>query len=398
MKGRVLVIFFSIHFLSTGICSASADGSDIYVRPVRDFSRLEGGTAETNVNNTGYIAVIELRMNDTSVKPLLGAIISKRNILTTANYLDQAVWASQGLSISTIEVTLKATSGSPTKITNLAMTNVIKHPKYVSPNAATSEDDFLQYQPAILTLSSDAVLGISDDLRAIPISCSPTDTKLGDTVTVLDWSKPSSTIELQKATYSRKACPSGNPSLTKEWSLCFQLPTASSYSVSDMGKIGSPIVLNYGNNADVSLIAVKAKTYAVSANESLTAASSMSYSEIYSFVCQYADLCINNASAVTTPATTAAPASATTLAANATTNANATGTANNNATTTVPANNNATTTTVATNGTTTTKSTVTITNCRQRHNHTGECENQDEKNKWFGFMQLINIGIRYVFG
>ncbi|CAG0920894.1 unnamed protein product [Notodromas monacha] len=464
MRRPIFFIVLSTHFL-LGIRSAS-EGSDTYMRP-KVYSRLEGSVpAKADGSYTGFIAVIELNMNDSTVKPtLLGAIISKRrmgkkshfdlgwkggcncprltvysemsllgletklrHILTTANLLDQNVWASQGLSINSIDVSVKVLGGNATKFVNLTTSDVINHPKYVTPNATSSEDDFLESQPAILTLNADVAIGIDNELRSIPISCSINDTSVYSFLAIYDWAKSSTEdgFELWRAYYFWKNCPA-NPSFTKEWSLCFQFVEPRMYNVSDMGILGSPIVRDSLVHEKAALIAVKARTYNVSATESLTSATSMSYSEIYKFVCQYADVCINNGSAATTITevlltnATSSTVVTSTTAVTPTTTANVTSTAatetsinvttatatDGNTTITGTGNNNATTLTSINNTTTATNLTVDVTIIKsnattRRYDYTGpdhDDHHQDEdENKWSSFMQLINNGIRYFFG
>ncbi|CAG0924427.1 unnamed protein product, partial [Notodromas monacha] len=212
------------------------------------------------------------------------------HILTTAWVIDPLSYESSSPYFNSI-TTIHAILGDSQEF-EVGLSNVIRHPDYVRwTYGETSLNTRIRNQPAILRLPSDAVLG--DYVKTIPIMSNAGSSYIGQSVTILDWNLNLQSGEFHstnKANYVGVGCSTFFMSL--EWSLCFELADTSLPSALDkIGKMGSPIVVDYGTEK-AALVGVK--TYYIIVNPALstrvtTIASSMSYDGHTAFVCQYAD-------------------------------------------------------------------------------------------------------------
>ncbi|CAG0922025.1 unnamed protein product [Notodromas monacha] len=203
-------------------------------------SRIEGGVAETDITNAPYFARVDATFNVTMTATVVrypwqgGSLISKRHVLTTAWYIDPKVFELPSLTarLLSLSVTLGGTSMTSPNVQdfNVTLSNVIRHPDYVSNFDTLSGDQFIKNQPAILYLPSDAVLGVT--VRTIPVIHNAGATYIGQGVTILDWTHTESGAELQHASYVGVECNS-SLSVGLQWSLCFKLQDLSASNVDD---------------------------------------------------------------------------------------------------------------------------------------------------------------------
>ncbi|CAG0916151.1 unnamed protein product [Notodromas monacha] len=154
------------------------------------YPRIGGGVRETNPANAPYIAKIDLFSgipSSFSFTVGVGALISKRHVLTAALLTDPESYAS--IIVSSFIVTLGQATPSEMQQWqefNVTLPNVIRHHNYVSWNPnKPSFDNFIKNQPAILKLPSDAVLG--DTVNTIPVVHNSGFRYIGQGVTILDW-------------------------------------------------------------------------------------------------------------------------------------------------------------------------------------------------------------------
>ncbi|CAG0922631.1 unnamed protein product [Notodromas monacha] len=263
-------------------------------------SRIEGGVAETDITNAPYFARVDATINVSVPATVIrfplqgGSLISKRHVLTTAWIIDPKFFELSNLTLLSLHVTLGGTSMTSPNVQdfNVTLSSVIRHPDYVLNFDNPSADQFIKHQPAILYLPSDAVLGVT--VRTIPVVHNAGATYIGQGVTILDWNRTESNAELQHASYVGVEC-SNSLSVGLQWSLCFKLQDSSASNVDDVGVFGSPVLINYASPI-AAIVGVKTVVSNLTEPTKLTTiASSLSYDGHASFVCQYADKCLNAA-------------------------------------------------------------------------------------------------------
>ncbi|CAG0924125.1 unnamed protein product [Notodromas monacha] len=235
-----------------------------------------------------------------------------RHVLCTVEAILGRKWTNQGNALKDIQalgVYLALDTNDEEYFQDFPPSNIILHPNYNSSGTVIPDDDSVKREVAIVQLPSDA------KNTPLPIQCTPGVAGIGTEVTVFDWVDGEFAGQkiLVRAQYLRVQCP---PALFSQDSTnCFQLSNRSAFDVNDMGNLGSPVVLNYGQ-ANATAVAIKAYTFNVTATETMMAAASFSDPEVWSFVCQYAEKCIGNFTTTTSVPSTSTPLIPTTTPGN----------------------------------------------------------------------------------
>ncbi|CAG0919301.1 unnamed protein product [Notodromas monacha] len=263
-------------------------------------SRLEGGVLETNISTLApYVALLRVLFLDDSGHDTLGLLISKRHVLCTVEALLGRKWTGKGNALKDIKgiyVYLAVGTNDEEGFQNLPPSDIIYYPNYNSSGKVIPDDDSVKREVAIVKLPYDS------RTSPLPIQCNPGVRIETEVTAVFDWVKVGKGRDLFRAQYLRVQCPPAY--FSKDSTNCFQLSNISAFDVNDMGNLGSPVVLNYGQ-ANATAVAIKAYTFNVTATETMMAAASFSDPEVWSFVCQYAEKCIGGPTTTTSvPSTT----------------------------------------------------------------------------------------------